>query len=292
MLKTTTAVAASLGCIIAASAETTLPSVPEFDPARAAFSYSGDMDFDGGPGSLDVSRFEMRALLSRPIKALDGLTVLPVFEYKATSLDLSGSPGGDEDLHSVNLSAFAISARDGSPWVYGGWGRAELASDFQDLGSDDFTFDLAAGAGYRFNDKFLLGVGGALVNLNGDAQFFPGIAFDWIVTDCLRLGLYGPTFVAAYTPDEDWELSIRGDSGGGVWNIRHGGGTSRSIDLTSYRVGLFASHRLTSKLWLTAGIGTTLGNEIRLTQPDGDKLGKQDLESGLFGEIGLRVTAW
>ena len=296
MFKMTTTAAASLGCLIAASAETILPSVPEFDPARAAFSYSGDMDFDGGPGSLDVSRFEIRALLSRPIKALDGLTVLPVFEYKATSLDFSGSPAGfpigDENLHSVNLSAFAISARDGSPWVYGGWGRAELASDFQDLGSDDFTFDLAAGAGYRFNDKFLLGIGGALVNLNGDAQFYPGIAFDWIVSDCLRIGLYGPTFIAAYTPDEDWELSVRGDSGGGVWNIRDGGGTSHSIDLTSYRLGLFASRRLTGKLWLSAGVGATFGNEIRLTQADGDKLAKQNLESGLFGEIGLRVTAW
>lgn len=292
MFKITTTAAAFLGCLIAASAETILPSLPEFDPARAAFSYSGDMDFNGGSGSLDVSRFEIRGLLSKPIKALDGLTVLPVFEYKATSLDFSGSPGSSEDLHSVNLSAFAISARDGSPWIYGGWGRAELASDFQDLGSEDFTFDLAGGAGYLFNDKCLLGVGVALINLNGDAQFFPGITFDWIVSDCLRIGLYGPTFVAAYTPDEDWELSLRGDSGGGVWNIRDNGGTSHSIDLTSYRLGLFASHRLTGKLWLTAGVGTTLGNEIRLTQPDGDTLAKQDLESGLFGEIGLRVTAW
>ncbi len=294
-IKTTTA-AASLGCILSAAAETILPSVPEFDPARAAFSYSGDMDFEDGPGSLDVSRFEIRAILSKPIKALDGLSVIPVFEYKATSLDFSGAsagfPIGDEDLHSVNLSAFAISARDGSPWVYGGWGRAELATDFQDVGGNDFTFDVAAGAGYRFNDKFLLGFGVALVNLNGDEAFYPGIAFDWVVSDCLRIGLYGPTFVAAYTPDENWELSFRGDSGGGLWNIEDTGGSSHSIDLTTYRLGLFASRRLTGKLWLTAGVGATVGNEIRLTQPDGDWFSKDDMDSGLFGELGLRVTAW
>lgn len=296
MFKLTLTAAASVGCLISASAEALLPSVPEFDPARAAFSYSGAMDFDDAAGSLDLSRFEIRALLSRPIKALEGLTVLPVFEYKATSLDFSGtSPGfpiGDEDLHSINLSAFAISARDGSPWVYGGWGRAELATDFQDVGGDDFTFDLAGGAGYRFSDKFLLGVGAAVVNLNGDVKFYPGIAFDWIFNDQIRLGLYGPTFIAAYTPDENWELSLRGDSGGGVWNIEDTGGSSHSIDLTIYRLGLFASRRVTGKVWLSAGVGATFGNEIRLTQPDGDKLFEQDMGGGLFGEIGLRVTAW
>lgn len=296
MFKLTVTAAASLGCLAAASAEAILPSVPEFDPARAAFSHSAEMDFEDSSGSMDLSRFEIRALLSKPIKALEGLTVLPVFEYKATSLDFSGTPAGfpigDEELHTVNVSAFGIHTREGSPWIFGGWARAELASDFQNVNGDDFTFDLAGGAGYRFSDKFLLGFGAALVNINGDLQFYPGIAFDWVVNNQVRIGLYGPTIIAAYTPDENWELSFRGDSGGGVWNIEDTGGSSHSIDLTSYRLGLFASRRITGKLWVSAGVGTTIGNEVSLTQPDGDELFKDDMDSGLFGEIGLRVTAW
>lgn len=293
MFKKSATAAAWIGCLISASARF---DVPDFDAARAIVSHAGDIDFDGGPGSLEISRFELRSLLSKPLTPADCLTILPVFEYKATSLEFDDVPGGfpirDEDLHSLNLSAYAFAARDGSPWIGIGWARAEMAGDFQDFGGDDFTFDVAGGIAYRFNEKFTLGFGGAVANLNGDTTFYPGIGFDWIVNDAVRIGLYGPTFIAAYSPDANWEFSFRGDSGGGTWNISDDAGKSRSIDLTSYRFGLFASRRLTGQLWLSAGAGATFGNEIRLTEPDGDKLFEQEMESGLFGQISLRLKAW
>lgn len=290
----TVTAAASIGCLVSASAAEFV--VPEVDVARAAFSYAGDTDFDGGAGSLEVSRFEIRTLLSKPIKPVTDLTVLPFFDYEATNLDFNdtaaGFPIGDEELHSLSLSTFAIYTPQGSPWIYGGWARAEMATDFQDVGGDDFTFDLAAGAGYRFSDTFLLAVGGAVANLNGDVTFYPGISFDWIVSDQVRIGLYGPIFNAAYTPDKDWQFSFRGEPGGDVWNIRDTGGKSRSIDMSSYRVGLFACRRLADNLWLTAGAGATVGNEITLTRPDGDKIADQDLETGMFGQIAVRLRTW
>ena len=234
--------------------------------------------------------------MSKPIAPADGLTILPFFEYEATDLDFNDTPAalpiGDEDLHSLNLSAFAISMREGSPWIYGGWARAELATDFQDVGEDDFTFDLGGGAGYRFNEKFTLGFGAVVLNLNGDTQFYPGIGFDWMVNDQVRVGLYGPTFIAAFSFDENWLFSLRGDAGGGIWNIRDEGGQSHSIDLSSYRLGVYASRRLSGNFWLTAGAGATVGNDIRLTEPDGDRLFKQDMDAGLFAQIALRMKAW
>lgn len=305
MFKTTVFAATSLGCLLSATAGTveelktttsSSPIVPQFDAVRAVFSYSGEMNFEDGPGNLDVSRFELRAILARPLKPIDGLSLIPVFEYEATAFDFNDTPAGfpinDEELHSIGLSGVALYSPHGSPWFFGGWGRAEMASDFQEVGSDDFTFDLAAGAGYRFTDQFQLAVGVAVVNLNGDTTFYPGISFDWVVNDQVRIGLYGPNFAAAYAPDENWEFSVRADSGGDIWNIRDAGGTSRSIDLTSYRLGLFASRRLSGELWLTAGAGATIGNEITLTQPDGDELFEQDMESGLFGQVGLRLRTW
>ena len=227
---------------------------------------------------------------------MDGLTILPFFEYEATALDFNDTPAdfpiGDEDLHSLNLSAFAISMREGSPWIYGGWARAELATDFEDVGEDDFTFDLGGGAGYRFNEKFTLGFGAVVLNLNGDTRFFPGIGFDWMVNDQVRIGLYGPTFIAAYSFDENWLFSLRGDSGGGIWNIDDADGRSHSIDLSSYRLGVYASRRLSGNLWLTAGAGATVGNDIRLTEPNGDRLFKEDMDTGLFGQITLRMKVW
>jgi hypothetical protein len=296
MVKTTAPAAFLLGGLISASAQPSVPSVPEIDAVRSIINNSGGMDFEDGEGSLDVSRFELRAVLSRPIAATENVSILPTFEYKAAALDFSDAPAGfplgDEELHSISLSAFAVSMREGSPWLYGAWVRAEMASDFQHVGNDDFTFDVAGGVGYRFNEKFMLAAGGAVLNLNGDTQFYPGIVFDWIVSDCVRVGMYGPVFLASYTPDENWELSLRGDSGGDVWNIRDSDEASHSIQLRSFRLGLFASRRLTGELWLTAGAGVTFGNDVRLTQPDGDLIFEQDLDSSLFGQIGLRLKTW
>lgn len=277
-------------------ADTLMPSaIPGLDVARLGATYAGDMDFETGPGSLDVTRFQFSTLLSKPISPMRGLNILPMFDYKATLLDFDGvRPGypiGDEDLHSLSLSAVALSMRDDTRWVYAGYARAELASDFQDIGGDDFTFDLAGGVGYRFTDSFMLGVGVAVINLNGDEQFYPGINFDWIVNEQVRIGAYGPLFLATYTPHQDWFFSVRGENGGGVWNISDRRG-SESIDLTTYNISLNANRRLTGKFWLSAGAGMTFGNSIELTKPDGGRIYNEELDSGFFTQVSLRLMAW
>ncbi len=270
--------------------------IPEFDAARVAFSQTGAMDLENGKGDMDVTRFEIGSLLSRPISPAEGVFILPIFDYELTSLNFDGTPAAfpihDEDLHSLSLSTYVISMREGSPWFFGGWARAEFASDFQHINGDDFTFDLAAGAGYRVNDDFTIAIGAALINLNGDDTLIPGINFDWVVSDQVRVGMYGPTFVAAYTPSEQWSFSFRGDPGGGIWNVTGDAGESRSIDLTSYQLGLYASRHLTGDLWLTAGAGATVGNEIAYTRPNGGKLLERDADEALFGLISLRLKAW
>ncbi len=303
MLQTAfSAVAASSLCVLTSTAALPVASdsaqfvLPEFDVANAAFSYAGDMDLDGKPGKLDMSRFELSTILSKPIVPIEGLSITPVFEYAATRLDFSGTPVsfpiGDEDLHSLAVSAYFISSCEGSPWIFGAWTRAQMATDFQAVDWDDLTFDVAAGAAYRFSPNFLLGVGAAVVNLNGDTTFYPGVGFDWIINDQVRMGIYGPLFVTAYKPTNDWEFTLRGEVAGDVWNIRDEDGKSHNIDLTSYRVGLFANRRLSGNLWLSVGGGATIGDEIRLTKPNGDRIDQQDLNSGLYGQIALRLRTW
>lgn len=278
----------------AACAASAQSIIPGFDAVRAGFTQTSDMDLGAGNGDLSVTNGELRSVLSRPLSLADGLLVVPFGEYRFTSLDFNGPPApfDDEDLHSISMSSFLIGMREGSPWLYGGWARAELASDFQHIDGDDFTFDAAMGAGYRFNESFILALGAAVINLNGDEQFYPGIGFDWLPNDMWRVGLYGPIFIAACTPDEEWLLTLRGDPGGGVWNVTDAAGDSRSIDFTSYRVGLYLSRRLTGDLWLTAGGGAVLANELDYTTPHGREIRSLDPDEGWFGSIGLRLKAW
>lgn len=270
--------------------------VPGFDAARVVFTQTGDSDIDGDDGSFQVSRFQLLSLLSRPVTPADGLFILPIFDYKLTDFRFDGTPAGypvsDEDLHSLSLSSFLLSMREGSPWIFGAWMRAELASDFQHIDGDDFTFDLAAGGGYRFNETFTLGAGAAVMNLNGDTSIYPGINLDWVASDQLRIGIYGPTMVVAYSPSEDWVLSFREEPLGGIWNITGESDESRSIKFTSIRLGLYLSRRLTDNLWLTGGGGCTVANGLDYTTPGGRKLDERDSGSSLFGTIGLRLKAW
>ena len=293
-----------LGCLLGASAGENPTSaaspeakLPNIDVALGAFTYTDEMDFDDIDGSLSVSEFDFYSLLSKPITVAGDILLVPVLQYGFTDLDFDGVgnefPMADEELHSASLHLAAVKLNQGSPWFYGGWARAEVSSDFQHINGDDFTFDVAGGVGYRVNEKLTVAAGAAALNFNGDFWICPGINFDWVVSETTRIGLYGPMPVISYTPNEDWSFSLRGIPGGGIWNITDDNGDSKSINLTSYQVGAFVGRRLTGKLWLNAGAGIAMYNNIELTDPDGDhEILDEDMDTGLFGQIGLSIKAW
>ena len=293
MFKTSLATSVLLGCAASASAQLFLS---EIEAAKVTLSHAGETDFEDGPGSLSVSRFELRGLITQPLKPANGLTIIPIVEYQLADLNFQNVspvyPINDDKLHSLSLTTFGILNCEGSPWVYAGWARAEMASDFQDVSGDAFTFDVAAGAGYQFSENFTLGAGGAVVDINGDMRFYPGLFFNWKVSEQFVVGLYGPLFVAAYTPDENWVFSFRADSGGDIWNVTDDAGLSRAVDLTSYRLGFYADRRLTDNIWISAGAGATMGNEIRLTETDGSEIYKEKMDGGMFAQVSLRMIAW
>ena len=269
-------------------------AVPGFDAAKLGMSQTGNMELGIGNGEVDIMKYELGTFLSKPIMPADGIYIMPYFEYNMTALEFSGwaGPFQDEDLHSLGLSTYLVSMNEGSPWILGAWARAELATDFQHVGGDDYSFDLAGAVAYRFNESFTFGVGACVTNLNGDENFYPGIGFDWVVNEQLRVGAYGPTVAAAYSLDDNWLFTLRFDFAGGVWNITDNLGDSRNIDLTDNRLGIYASRRLVGDLWLTGGVGVTVGNELEYTTSSGTVLMTTEPDSGVFGAIGLRLKAW
>lgn len=295
-----------LGCLLAVSAGENQPlsasspvgaRLPSYGVTMLEGTYSDNMDFDDTDGSFNVSELDFFSLFCDPITVAGNLLLVPALKYELTSLDFDGVndafPIADEDLHSASLHLAAIKLNEGSPWFYGAWVRAELASDFQHINSDDFTFDIAAGAGYRVNDSFTIAAGIAAINLNGDFAIFPGINFDWKISEKLRAGLYGPMPIITYAPNEDWSFSLRGMPGGGIWNITDKQGDSKAVDLSSYQVGAFASRKIVGELWLNMGGGVTLANNITLADPDGDnEILDENMDPGVFGQIGLIFKTW
>lgn len=270
--------------------------MPQFEIMRMALTQTGEMDLDGTPGDLSITKLEFRSLLSAPIELWEGMSMIPMFSYTATSLDFSGPgpfPLHDEDLHSAALQSFFIQDFHNSPWFGFAWTRAELATDFQGIQNEDFTFDVAVGLFYRFSEAFTLGFGAAVTNLNGDARVFPGINFDWVASDKLRVAVFGPNLLATYDLSDDWYLTLDGQPGGGSWNIRDDSGNSRTIQLDSYWLALNSHHHLAGELWLSAGVGYTFGNEIEIRgNRGGGPSFSNEMNGAPLARIGLSLRKW
>lgn len=268
----------------------------EIDLATTGFNYSSGMAFDSGDGELSAAKFHARSFLSKPVPVAGDFVFAPVFQYQGTWLETHGtSPGfpiGDETLHYLALQGFLISASDRSPWIYGAWARAGLASDLQHVDGDDFQFDVAVGAGYRVSDCLLLALGVGVFELNGDERLMAGPAFSWQAWDNLKLSLYGHTFDATYNYGRDWLLSFRTEASGGVWNIEGTEGLSERLAFRSYLIGLHLGKRLRDSLWLDVGGGVSIANKLELGSPDGITTFEDHPDDGWFVYAGLRVASW
>lgn len=292
------AVGAGLLLSVTAHAQDALrDSLPAFDAVRATFTQTGDMELDKNSGDLAISKFEATAFLSEPIALTSDLTLIPLFTYGVTQLDFSGSPAGfpieDEDLHSASLSAIFVQDFRNTPWFGIGWTRAEMATDYQGIGGEDFTFDVALGVGYRVSDTFTIGAGFVVTNLNGDEEIFPGINFNWAPCEKFVLGLYGPNLLARYNVNECWYLSLNGTPGGGNWNINDAAGDSRTIQLDSYWLSLSTNHRIAGELWLSAGVGYTFANEIEVRgNYGGGPSFSREMDGAALAQISLSLREW
>ena len=269
-------------------------TVPDFDFLTLTATQTGKMDFDDGPGDLSITNYNVTAFLSRPVALTDSLTLIPYFSYSYTQLDIDDTtlPFNDEDFHSASLSAIFIQDVKNTPWFGVAWTRAELATDFQAVGEEDVTFDLALGVGYKFSDSLTVAVGALAINFNGDTEIFPGLNLVWTPCDDFSLAVYGPNVNARYTINDNWYLSATGEQGGAVWNLNDAQGNGRSIDLDSYWVSLSTHHRLAGELWLSVGVGYTFANEIEIRNNRGGSSTSSDLDGAPLAQVSLSLHDW
>lgn len=275
------------------SAENILAGISQ---ARAGFSYSAGMDFETGNGELQSTRFDASSFLSKPISLGGDWSVIPMLRYRATILETDGAAPGfpldDETLHQLGLQGFLVNMNSQSPWIYGLWGRASLATDFQHIDGDDFTYDLAVGAGYRINKSLIVGLGVGVFELNGDTTILGGPGFDWQVNDKIHMGLYGDTFSASWHPSEDWVFSLRAEPGGGTWNIDGTLGRSERLDFRSYLIGVYAERRICDNLWFNVGAGVSAFNRVELGSTSGITTFKDHPDEGWFVYTGVKLMDW
>lgn len=275
-----------------------LDALKQLSSTRVHAYGSGGMDFDNGAGELETLSFGARSFLTDPFTVGRGWSIVPAVSYEATFLRYDGTPGGfpvgDEDLHAFRLPIYALKADSSSPWMFGGFFRLGLATDFDHVTSDDLFFDVGGGVGYRLSDRFTIGAGAVVLDIGGDDTFIPGIGFIWQPCDPITVSLLGPVFRASWDPSEDWRLSFDVRSSGGTWNI-DSDGDSRLLNLRSWRAGLHAQRRLTGEWWLEGGAGLTFANKVELMSRGGHGRFESTLDrldNGWYGFLAVKKEIW
>lgn len=283
---------ASLCLPFAASGQDLLRSM--VDRTRLNLEASGGMDLDTANGKLEMTRVEWRQLIGDTLHWND-FSMIGLAQYRGTHAQTEGAPGTyplqSEDLHLLSLQGVALHQTQGSKWIYGGWGCAEFASDFEDVSGDAFTFDLAVGLGYRFSERLILGVGVGALDLNGDETFLPAPALMYRPNDEWTLGVYGMTLDATWSDRKDWKISWRGEPGSGSWNREGPGGVSQNLIINSYQIGMHVQRRIVDQVWFAFGTGITTMNKIEVITDDLTQF-KDHPDGGWFVYAGLRAYEW
>ena len=236
-------------------------------------------------GEADFTNTGALALLGRS-EFGNGWQWFPAFKYQFSRLDLDARPFGlnpaapslDRDLHQFTLHNFLLNASSDSRWIHGAYLGAGIQSDLSRVGGRDVNLAAAFGSGYRFTDRFMLGLGVYGSNLLNDPFIVPAPVFFWLPAEDWLISYYGPRFVARREIGDDIQVGIEAGWNGGWWGIDSFGSDSR-LEVDSIRAGIYYRQRIAGDAWIELGAGYTFANEIKIFSPGG-----RDLYPAALGE--------
>lgn len=265
----------------------------DYGVARLEWMGMDDVDMDAG-GTLSYDRFTLQSGLSKPKEIAVGIKVFPAFRYTYTDVNFSDAAFREfNDLHQLEFPFHFFREVEGNPWVYDFKIMPGIASDMVRVKSNDFYTELNAGAIYRFSEKFSANFGLAYTRLTGSPTFLPYAGFDWQPNEAARITLHGAAFDARYQFANDWQLRLNARSAGGLWNVDTVTfGNSKYLDLSSYRAAISVERRIKNELWIYAGAGVTLGNQVELRDKYENTLYTDAADGGMFIFAGLRLGEW
>jgi len=284
-----------------------LPAMAESDPGEPLkksageqlfrpSAYSGvylnkDTELEGSDGAeFGTQEFEVTAPLYSLKLGKDWRMAFST-RYRRTDFDFSDSFSPDYELHNVDLSTYFIWKREGSPWQAFTSVRTELAGDFVSINDDSWGATVISTFGYEFSKSFAIGGGFYAGREFGEYRIIPALGILWDITDTLRLELLPPSPKLIWIPDERWQVKLGIFPGGGSWGVSPDDESADTLNYRSYRAGLGVERQLVGKLWINGWVGANLFQSVELEKDD-DRVEKRDIDTSLFGYVGVRYFFW
>jgi len=264
----------------------------DFGVARAQWYSYGDLESQDGGGDLELQLWRLQSPLSKPIQLADSLYFMPAMRYEL--LDYQGPAAGkgvfEDELHMIELPLLFVYQESNSPWSYNARISPGLSSDMHSVSGDDVFIDARLGTTYQVNDKLNINFGVAYTRAIGEPQVFPYLGFVYEMNDQWQFALRGFSFEARCQVSDAWIVRFIGEAGGGYWNIDTP--DSDYLTLQTYRAGVTVERELKDNLWLVAGAGYAMANQVRWVSDSGKKLHREDFDGGAYFTVGLRLGDW
>lgn len=231
--------------------------------------------------------FAFRKKINEDLKLFYGVS------YRFSRIDEGNFDSGADlgGLHDIIVPLALTYNPSDSPWSFFTQVSGQIATDFESITSDDFDYFARLGAKFTFSDRFSLNFGVARVRNFASTFILPAIGCTWQPTDDWSFTLVGPRMTLSHRIND--RLIIRGGGfpTGGLWNVKDDEGNSVDYGFASYNAGLGIDFKVRHGVWLTAWTGANFANELR-AEKNGETIFEEDLNSGLFGYIGINIYEW
>jgi len=247
--------------------------------------YAGESDFDK-TGSGKFTLQEADALMSIPVVEFGSAMMLVGGRFKWTGLEYKDVAMADQDLYVIGVPVDVIYGA-GTPWVF--WGNVSpgVASDLDDMNSDDYNTTAAGIAMYQWTPNLSFALGLAYDREFGDDKLYPMGGVRWLIGDEWELNAILPTLRVAYAPTSDLFFQVHVHAAGDKWHMRVDN-AEYDMKVETIRLGAGVDYAVADGIWLHFLTGLDVDRKYEIQNAAGHVL-DDEAEDAAFVRVGLLV---
>ena len=261
--------------------------------AGASFEFMPRSSLADPPAQLSDYRVQVSTLkifANAPLSVDDqpGTAVIAGIKYDVTFVGQNGQrvDGTPQRFHQIGLSLRALQ-RLGQTWSLLVSLDPALATDFDDLDTDQLRISGAAVINRRFTPTFSLGLGALFNYMFGELLPLPVVALRWRPAAAIKVDMFLPVYLQAlYALARRVELGIRAEVDGNRFSVR-GTDSADNIKYSLVKGGLLLNLRLFDGLWLTTLGGASVARRFQAFDRSDAKVADLDLDPAFVVRAGI-----
>ncbi|WP_156817230.1 DUF6268 family outer membrane beta-barrel protein [Rubritalea marina] len=264
--------------------QSTTTKLPGYFIGFVNHQYNFSTDFDAFDGSLKSNRSSLFAPIL-PLSKDDWYLIALCYYTQNTFSSSIPNIISEDTLHSVNIP-IALLKEINHEWIVGGMVMPSFNGDFQ-AGSND-AIAMAFGAGRIINPDFRLIGGVYYSHYYGVDTFYPGIQLIYRPCTDVEAYILGPIAGVSYSINDDWFVGVSARFSSASWKVKENDVLpDHIINYKRVNLAIRSEQRIYKNFWLSADVGISLAQNLKLEDLENNRLGESDVKPGPFATLSI-----